>query len=79
MLVHGGMAQDVGPVLEMVTEKYLLRWKPSGRAVDAMEILDEIVGAFERRYPWVAASPHAELRRPPSGHHSLGLNLYTER
>ena len=25
MLVHGGMAQDVGPILEMVTEKYLLR------------------------------------------------------
>ncbi len=25
VLVHGGMAQDVGPVLEMVTERYLLR------------------------------------------------------
>ncbi len=25
VLVHGGMAQDVGPVLELVTEKYLLR------------------------------------------------------
>ena len=25
VLVHGGMAQNVGPVLEMVTEKYLLR------------------------------------------------------
>ena len=25
VIVHGGMAQDVGPVLEMVTEKYLLR------------------------------------------------------
>ena len=25
MLVHGGMAQNVGPILEMVTEKYLLR------------------------------------------------------
>ena len=24
VLVHGGMAQDVGPILEMVTEKYLL-------------------------------------------------------
>ncbi len=31
MLMHGGMAQNVGPILEMVTEKYLLRssqeWK----------------------------------------------------
>lgn len=28
VLVHGGMAQNVGPVLEMVTEKYLLRSQP---------------------------------------------------
>ena len=25
VLVHGGLAQNVGPILEMVTEKYLLR------------------------------------------------------
>src|SRR5439155_10806386 len=44
VLVHGGMAQDVGPILEMVTEKYLLRseaeWK--GRQ-EAMGIVDRIV------------------------------------
>jgi hypothetical protein len=44
VLVHGGMAQDVGPILEMVTEKYLLRseaeWK--GRR-EAAGILDSIV------------------------------------
>ncbi|MBE2224486.1 MAG: UTP--glucose-1-phosphate uridylyltransferase, partial [Anaerolineae bacterium] len=44
VLVHGGMAQDVGPILEMVTEKYLLRseaeWQ--GRQ-DGMAILDEII------------------------------------
>ena len=44
VLVHGGMAQDVGPILEMVTEKYLLRseqeWK--GRQA-AIGILDRIV------------------------------------
>jgi len=27
VLIHGGMAQNVGPVLEMVTEKYLLRYR----------------------------------------------------
>ncbi len=36
VLVHGGMAQDVGPILEMVTEKYLLRseseWLSRGEA-----------------------------------------------
>ena len=44
VLVHGGMAQDVGPILEMVTEKYLLRSEPewSGRA-EAMVIFDEIL------------------------------------
>jgi hypothetical protein len=44
VLVHGGMAQDVGPLLEMVTERYLLRseaeWK--GRQL-ASRLLDEIV------------------------------------
>ena len=45
MLVHGGMAQDVGPILEMVTEKYLLRSRGGmGRAAggDARS-LDEIL------------------------------------
>ena len=47
VLVHGGMAQNVGPILEMVTEKYLLRsdaeW--NGRQ-QAMGILDDILGAL---------------------------------
>ena len=34
VLVHGGMAQDVGPILEMVTEKYLLRCEKSGSAAN---------------------------------------------
>ncbi len=48
ILVHGGMAQNVGPILEMVTEKYLLRseaeWQ--GRK-DAMRVLDDIVVALK--------------------------------
>lgn len=47
ILVHGGMAQNVGPILEMVTEKYLLRseaeWK--GRQ-EALGILGEILAAL---------------------------------
>ena len=44
VLVHGGMAQDVGPVLEMVTEKYLLRSEAewAGRR-QAIAILDEVL------------------------------------
>ena len=49
VLVHGGMAQDVGPILEMVTEKYLLRsekeWQ--GRR-EAIELLDEITSHLKR-------------------------------
>jgi hypothetical protein len=44
VLAHGGMAQDVGPVLEMVTEKYLLRLDAEWRArLAAMRIFDELV------------------------------------
>src|SRR5690349_19534261 len=49
VLVHGGMAQDVGPILEMVTEKYLLRSQTEWQARrQAMGILDEVVGRLER-------------------------------
>ena len=49
VLVHGGMAQDVGPVLEMVTEKYLLRSEAEwlGRR-EAIGILDEITSQLQR-------------------------------
>jgi hypothetical protein len=43
VLVHGGMAQDVGPILEMVTEKYLLRSEKEWQArKQAIGILEEI-------------------------------------
>ena len=47
VLVHGGMAQNVGPILEMVTEKYLLRssaeWQ--GRQ-EALGILAQVLDAL---------------------------------
>lgn len=47
VLVHGGMAQNVGPILEMVTEKYLLRSGAEWKARQGMlSILDEILGAL---------------------------------
>ena len=47
VLVHGGMAQNVGPILEMVTEKYLLRSDAEWRGrQQAMGILDDILGAL---------------------------------
>ncbi len=44
VLVHGGMAQDVGPILEMVAERYLLRSDAEWAARQtACKILDEII------------------------------------
>ena len=49
VLVHGGMAQNVGPVLEMVTEKYLLRDEAEWHArQDALQLFDVIAGCLER-------------------------------
>lgn len=48
VLVHGGLAQDVGPVLEMVTEKYLLRSEREWQArLEAMKIFEEVVGLLK--------------------------------
>ncbi len=45
VLVHGGMAQNVGPILEMVTEKYLLRseteWKARGQAIEILQQISQ--------------------------------------
>ena len=47
VLVHGGMAQNVGPVLEMVTEKYLLRSEVEWTArKEALRIFDELLAAL---------------------------------
>ena len=44
VLVHGGMAQNVGPILEMVTEKYLLRSPAEWEArKDVGEVLESIL------------------------------------
>src|ERR1051326_7596906 len=47
LLVHGGLAQNVGPILEMVTEKYLLRSEAewNGR-LEALGILDQVMAAL---------------------------------
>jgi hypothetical protein len=50
VLVHGGMAQNVGPILEMVTEKYLLRSETEWKARQELKlILDDILNAVGKR------------------------------
>ncbi|MEZ6129230.1 MAG: UTP--glucose-1-phosphate uridylyltransferase [Planctomycetaceae bacterium] len=47
VLVHGGMAQNVGPILEMVTEKYLLRSADEWEARhDAISLLQDVTAAL---------------------------------
>ena len=48
VLMHGGMASNVGPILEMVTEKYLLRGKKEWEArQQTNQIFENILGAIK--------------------------------
>jgi len=53
VLVHGGMAQNVGPVLEMVTEKYLLRseaeWTGRQEAIGLLRDIEKALAGGDVR------------------------------
>ena len=74
VLVHGGMAQNVGPILEMVTEKYLLRSEAEwlGRQ-EACRILDQVVAALgDGDVRRIGDVTPAQFRRPDPGDHPVG-------
>ncbi|MEO6760182.1 MAG: UTP--glucose-1-phosphate uridylyltransferase, partial [Saprospiraceae bacterium] len=49
VLVHGGMSQDVGPILEMCTERYLLRSGKEWQArQEAIRLLDQLADALRQ-------------------------------
>ncbi|MBE7555151.1 MAG: UTP--glucose-1-phosphate uridylyltransferase [Anaerolineales bacterium] len=80
VLVHGGMAQDVGPILEMVTEKYLLRseaeWQ--GRQ-EAIRILDQVVAHLRQGdVQSIGAATHRNFFGPIQAIIPWASNLYTE-
>jgi hypothetical protein len=80
ILVHGGMAQDVGPILEMVTERYLLRseaeWK--GRQ-QAIALFDRIVSQLKGGdIEAIGKSTHANFLGPIQTIIPWATNLYTE-
>lgn len=80
VLVHGGMAQNVGPVLEMVTEKYLLRSEKELNArMDALLILDEILGYLKAGdIAAVGAATTRNFFGPLQTIVPAASNLYTE-
>ena len=79
VLVHGGMAQDVGRILEMVTERYLLRseseWLGRRRAI---ALLDEIAGHLQRGdIRALGAALHDNFDGPLQTIIPWAANLYT--
>ncbi len=81
VLVHGGMAQNVGPILEMVTEKYLLRGEKEwvGRR-EALDLLDKVLGALsEGDIKRLGALTTENFRGPIQTIIPWATTLYTEK
>jgi len=81
VLVHGGMAQDVGPILEMVTEKYLLRssreWKARQQAIEIFGKLVDLLKAGDIRS--VGQYTQENFESPIQSIIPWASNLYTEQ
>ncbi|MDQ3699526.1 MAG: UTP--glucose-1-phosphate uridylyltransferase, partial [Chloroflexota bacterium] len=80
VLVHGGMAQNVGPILEMVTERYLLRWPTEWAArLEAGRLYDELVDRLRAGdIPGIAAATTRNFTGPIQAIIPWASNLYTE-
>ncbi len=80
VMVHGGMAQDVGPILEMVTEKYLLRSESEWEArKEAIKLFDEVVGKLkEGNIPSIGKFTHLNFTGPIQAIIPWTTNIYTE-
>jgi hypothetical protein len=80
VLVHGGMAQNVGPILEMVTEKYLLRCGAEWAARQGMlGILDDILAALRRGdVPAIGRATTRNFREPIQTIIPWATNHFTE-
>lgn len=80
VLVHGGMAQDVGPILEMVTERYLLRSDAEWTArQSACRILDEIIADLQKGdVRGIAGATQRNFDGPIQTIIPWASNLYTE-
>jgi hypothetical protein len=80
VLVHGGMAQNVGPVLEMVTEKYLLRseaeWAARQEAIAVLRGIEAALGRGDVRE--IAAATSRNFFGPIQTIIPWASNHYTE-
>ena len=80
VLVHGGMTQNVGPMLEMVTERYLLRsGKEWAGRLEALRLLDEVVSCLKRGdMRGLGRATTRNFRGPLQTILPWATNLYTE-
>lgn len=80
VMVHGGMAQDVGPILEMVTEKYLLRSKTEWESRQhAISYFGEVVQKLkDGDIKGIGAFTHKNFEGPIQEIIPWATNLYTE-
>ena len=80
VLVHGGMAQNVGPILEMVTEKYLLRSDAEWQARQSMlGILETILSSLKRGdVQGIGAATTRNFKQPIQTIIPWATNCFTE-
>ncbi len=80
ILVHGGLAQNVGPILEMVTEKYLLRAAAEWQArQEAIALLDHMLEALRQSdLHSIGAATTRNFFGPIQSIIPWASNLYTE-
>ena len=81
VLVHGGMAQNVGPVLEMVTEKYLLRCEQEWKSRRfALHVLNDILeGLRNGDVAAIGSATSRNFRGPIREIIPSAANLFTDR
>jgi hypothetical protein len=81
VLVHGGMAQNVGPILEMVTEKYLLRSDAEWQArQQTLKVLQEILrGLKDGDAQAIGGATTRNFFGPIQSIIPWASNFYTER
>lgn len=81
VLVHGGMSQNVGPILELVTEKYLLRsqaaWEARKESLETYEAIATALAAGDLRQ--LGELTEAHFRGPLQTIVPEATNAFTER
>lgn len=81
ILFHGGMAQNVGPILQQVTEKYLLRseaeWQARQQAIALLREIEALLAAGDVR--GIAAATTRNFMGPIQAIIPRATTLFTER